>query len=261
MQNDKNYITILLLGTTFLIFLMGIVIIIIIFLYRKRQIAYLEKINNIQAINEKELLATKIEIQEQTFQHISREIHDNISLSLTLAKLHLNTVELNDKTTAANKMNLSIDLISRSIMELSDISKSLNAEFILAHGLLKAIDEELECIRQTGKLILHYNCIGTEQFLDSQKELIIFRIIQEAFNNIIKHAEAKTARLLLKYDTHELYIRIEDDGNGFNTNLPIEKEQAGLMNMRSRTKLLQGVMTLNSQTKKGTSININIPIT
>ena len=93
MQNSTYNITLLLLGTTFLILLMAVIIIVIVFLYRKRQMAYLEKINEIKTTNEKELLTTKLEIQEQTFQHISREIHDNISLSLTLVKLHLNTFE------------------------------------------------------------------------------------------------------------------------------------------------------------------------
>lgn len=69
----------------------------ILFLHRKRQIAYFQKINEIEVNYEKNLLKTKLEIQEQTFQHISGEIHDNISLSLTLAKLNLNTIEWHDK--------------------------------------------------------------------------------------------------------------------------------------------------------------------
>src|SRR5947207_2167764 len=97
MQNNSYDITALLLITTFLIMLMAVFILFIIFIYRKKQITFQEKINAIEANYEKNLLKSKLEIQEQTFQHISREIHDNITLSLTLAKLHLHTIDWNNK--------------------------------------------------------------------------------------------------------------------------------------------------------------------
>ena len=75
-------------------------------------------------------MATQLEIQEDTFQHISREIHDNINLSLTLAKLNLNTLNWSEKEKAISQVNSSIDLISQSIANLSDISKSLNSDII-----------------------------------------------------------------------------------------------------------------------------------
>ena len=260
MQNSTYNITLLLLGTTFLILLMAVIIIVIVFLYRKRQMAYLEKINEIKTTNEKELLTTKLEIQEQTFQHISREIHDNISLSLTLVKLHLNTFEWEKKSDGEEKLNSSIELLSKSITELSNISKSLNADIIIQHGLLKAVEEEMGRIRAARLLNIKYEASDNTVFMDCQKELIIYRIIQEAFNNILKHADAANARLLLDYNSTHLTINITDDGKGFVPANTLQTGNAGLNNMQSRVKMLEGSMNISSQPGTGTTILFTIPI-
>ena len=260
MQNNTNNITFLLLGTTFLILLMAVIIIVIVFLYRKRQMAYLEKINEIKTTNEKELLTTKLEIQEQTFQHISREIHDNISLSLTLVKLHLNTFNWNNKSDSDEKLNSSIQLLSKSITELSDISKSLNADIIIQQGLLKAVEEEVGRIRAARLLNIKYEASDNTVFMDSQKELVIYRIIQEAFNNILKHADATNACLLLEYNSTHLTINITDDGKGFVAANTLKTGNAGLNNMQSRVNMLEGSMNISSQPGTGTTILFTIPI-
>jgi two-component system NarL family sensor kinase len=260
MQNNSYDITVLLAITTFLIMLMAVFILVIIFLYRKKQIAYQEKFDQIQTNFEKSILKSQLEIQEQTSQHISREIHDNISLSLTLAKLYLHTLDWNDKKISGEKVENSIGLLTKSIAELSDISKSLNADIIIQLGLLKAIEEEMERIRQAGLFSISYELTGTPVYMDNQKELIIFRIVQEAFNNIIKHAGAGSVRLVLHYNISKLEILISDDGKGFDIELTDNKRQAGLKNMETRIKILKGNMHIDSQPGKGTVLTFNIPL-
>jgi two-component system, NarL family, sensor kinase len=259
MQNNTYNITTFLLITTFLIMLMAVFILFILFLHRKKQLAYQGKIKEIEANYEKNILQTQLEIQEQTFQHISREIHDNITLSLTLAKLHLHTLDWNDKKASDEKVDTSINLLTNSIAQLSDISKSLNADIIIQHGLLKAIEDELQRIRQAGLFTLEYELTGTPLYMDNQKELIIFRIIQESFNNIIKHAEADNARLVLHYNTVKLVATISDDGMGFDTELSGANHHAGLKNMETRIKVLKGEMNISSRPGKGTVLSFNIP--
>ena len=248
-----------LLIATLLVCLMAGFILTILFLYRNKQIAYEEKIINIQANYEKTLLKTKLEIQEQTFQNISREIHDNISLSLTLAKLHLNTLNWAETEKTEEKVATSIELLTNSIAELSDISKSLNADIIIQHGLLKAIDDELHHIRQIDLFSIDFELSGSPIYMDNQKELIIFRIIQESFNNIIKHAQAQHTKLILHYEMATLIITITDDGMGFDTKLLGVNRQAGLKNMETRIKILKGEMHINSKHGKGTVLVFKIP--
>lgn len=252
----------LILLATLLIIIMSAFIIFISFLQRRRQIIYLEKINKIQTDFEKSIVQAQLEMQEQTFQHISREIHDNITLSLTLSKLNLHTLDRNNPQNNAEKLDSAIELITRSIAELSDISKSLNADIIIQHGLLKAVEEEIQRIRQAGLFRVEYELTGNPVYMDSRKELIIFRIIQEAFNNIIKHAGATEAGLSLHYNGKTLHISVSDNGNGFDNELITVNTnggQAGLKNMATRVAMLKGEMQTNSQPGKGTILSFSIP--
>ncbi len=259
MQNNSDNLTTLLLVTTFLILLMAGFILTILFLYRKKQIAYQEKLDKIQADYERNLMKSKLEMQELTFQNISREIHDNISLSLTLAKLNLNTLEWKDREKSEIKLNSSIELLGKSIHDLSDISKGLNSDVIIQNGLIKAVEDEVARIRQTGVFNLNFAVVGDPVYMDAQKELIVFRIIQESFNNIIKHAKASLAEMNFHFNNHELYITIGDNGKGFDPDKATSERRAGLKNMETRIKILEGSMHINSRAGRGTTLLFTIP--
>jgi signal transduction histidine kinase len=221
---------------------------------------FLENLKNAQANYENNLILSQLEIQEQTFQHISREIHDNISLSLTLAKLQLNTFDWNDREKSVIKMESSIQLLGKSIAQLSDISKSLNADIIIQQGLLQALEEEMQRIRQADQFELLYEVKGSPVFMDSNKELIIFRIIQEAFNNVIKHAKASVVQLQLDYCPDQLQILISDNGRGFDPERNRNGGNAGLKNMETRASILKGEMQVFSSAESGTNLIFTIPI-
>jgi len=228
--------------------------------YKKRQQKHFESIALIKQDFEKAILNTQLEIQEQTFQHISREIHDNISLSLTLAKLHLITFDWNDQEKSSLKLDSSVQLLGSSIAQLSDISKSLNADIIIQQGLLQALEEETERIRQADQFELRYEVKGSPVFMDSNKELIIFRIIQEAFNNVIKHAKATEVQLQLDYCPDQLQILIADNGSGFDPGRNKNRGHAGLKNMKTRANILKGEMQVFSSPESGTNLIFTIPI-
>lgn len=260
MQKNTYDIVIFLVVVSAIILAMVTFIVFILFLYQKKQQGFEQHLEKVKLDNERILLSTQLEIQEQTFQNISREIHDNITLSLTLAKLHLHTLPDNDPAALKEKVSNSIELLTKSIGELSDISRGLNADIIIHHGLLRALEDELHRIRQTGLFTLGYELEGTPVYLDNQKELIIFRIIQESFNNIIKHARATTARLLLHFSEKELQMTISDNGCGFDTELARASLQAGLKNMDTRIRILNGSMNITSVPGHGTALHFTIPI-
>jgi len=260
MQKNPNDIVIFLIVVSAIILCMIAFIVFMLLSYRKRQIKFSRNLEQLKLDNERTILSTQLEIQEQTFQNISREIHDNISLSLTLAKLHLNTFDWNNQAKAHEKVDTSVNLLTESISGLSDISKSLNADIIIQHGLLQAIEDELKRIRQAGLFNLDFEVMGTPVYMDNQKELILFRIVQEAFNNIIKHAEAGNVRLLLHYNAEKLALTIKDDGKGFETAGVSTHNHAGLKNMEARIKILKGGMQIDSRPGKGTNLSFSIPL-
>jgi signal transduction histidine kinase len=261
MQEANYNITAFLLTVSLIIVLLGGFILAIFFLYRKKQIFYTERLETIKSEYEKTLLNTQLEIQEQTFQNISREIHDHICLNLTLAKLNLVTLDPSNKQQISERISSSTEILSRSIHELSDISHSMNPELIESYGLIKVLEMEIEKMERPGLLNISYHVTGNPVFMDSQKELVIFRIIQEAFNNILKHAKAKNVLLQLHYNENQIEVTIQDDGTGFIPGQCNEtaKPKSGLLNIKKRGKLINGRCEIISEPGRGTIIHLSSP--
>lgn len=207
---------------------------------------------------EKNLLNAQIEIQEQTLQLISREIHDNIGLSLTLAKLNLNTLSpCRDNCSNTTKVNDAIGLLTQSIQDLSTIAKGMNFEKIKEDGLSKALETEIARANKVNKTRFSLRISDNLTFMPTEKELIIFRIIQEGINNILRHANAKHAKIELSNRPDYLFLEVADDGIGMPNGLT--ESGNGLKNIKARTRILEGELQIR-QTNPGTSIQITIPI-
>ena len=263
MFESPNQITIFTIIATFLILLLVVFTILILLLYQKKQVAFFQSLERLKLDHDKNLLKTQLEIQEQTFQNISREIHDNIGLSLTLAKLNLNILEFEKVDQSKDLISSSVDLISKSINDLSDISKCLNSEAISQQGLLNALQLEIERLRKLNRFKVDFQVSGNPVFFDSQKELVLFRIAQEALNNIIKHAEAKNIGLEVKFNTADVKLCIHDNGKGFCFKREVAfpgKMKAGLSNMQIRAGLINGTMIVDSEVGKGTMITVTAPL-
>ncbi|MEY3921251.1 MAG: hypothetical protein RL634_1012, partial [Bacteroidota bacterium] len=231
--------------------------------FSKKEMKLKNELTEFKSKQEREILKAQLEIQEDTFKKISREIHDNISLGLTLSKLQLTnllTVEQLDKKNLIN----SIDLISKSLVDLNDISKSLDAKQMIAHGLINALESEIGVLRKSGIYHASLEIIGTPVYFDAETDLILFRIFQEACNNIIKHAEANRIDLDLIYKDNHLLMKITDNGKGFDVEAAKNKKEirrmAGLKNFETRAKLINAELSIISFPTKGTTINIRIPI-
>lgn len=253
----------LVIAITIILLLLTSFVMSFLFIYQKKQINYFETIDKLKHDHEKDILKTQLEMQEQTFQHISREIHDNISLSLTLAKLNLNMFDWDNPQHAKNQLDSSLQQINKALADLSDISKGMNSELITNRGLIEVLERETKRLKDLNLFELNYMIKGDPVFMDSQKELVIFRIIQEAFNNIIKHAKATLVKLNIEYGAYHLNVLITDNGKGFSKEEVEQTEakelKAGLINMQKRAILFNGKTAINSAMGTGTSILITIP--
>ncbi|HEX2846482.1 MAG TPA: histidine kinase [Chitinophagaceae bacterium] len=262
-MQEGVHIIIFLAITTFLILLLGGLMILVVYLYQQKRTLYQRTYSELKLKHEKKLIITQLEVQENMFRHISQEIHDNIGLTLSLIKLRLNTLNLEEKDKATSQINSSVELLSESITQLKDISKSLNADIINSYGLIMALENELTRIKDSSPISVSFKIEGEPVYMDSQKELIIFRIIQESFNNILKHSEAKNASLILKYSTGSLHIYIQDNGKGFLFTNPdgfSNKGKAGIKNMQARSRMIRAEMKISSNAEKGTLLQFIIPI-
>lgn len=263
MQTQNNNIVLFIIAITIILLFLLSFIAAILFLYQKKNILYYKQLEDVKNNYDKNLLQAQLEIQEQTFQEIAREIHDNIGLSLTLAKLQLNTIDYVNAHKTAENVHSSIALIGEAIHDLSDISKSFNSEAIKDQGLYSILKVEIEKIHRSGRHKVIFTEEGNIVFMDAQKELVLYRIAQEALNNILKHAAASRIWIELAYEPAFLKLSIKDDGVGFDKILTEKfrsgKINSGLTNMRTRTSMLNGTCNITSSKGNGTTICITAP--
>jgi signal transduction histidine kinase len=261
-MEEINLIFIVILSSIILLFFSSFIIYLSVRIKQNIIINKLE-IEKIKNENEKKILETQLEIQELTFSKISSEIHDNISLGLTLAKLKINNI-IEKKELNTDKLVLAVDLISKSLVDLNDISKSMDGNQLLEYGLINAIESEINVIRQTGIYDVDFDILGEPIFLDQKIELVVLRIIQEACNNIIKHARANNIRVELYFEATHIKLKIVDNGIGFDPSKVQEKKQirkmAGLKNIYSRAEIVGGKVEIFSKPERGTAFLIHIPI-
>src|SRR5882762_9719782 len=140
MQDKEIVISVVIICTLLIIILIGFITVILL-LYGKNQNLFNIRLEGIKANYDKELLKTQLEIQEYTFQYISREIHDNIGQFISLAKLHLNTLDIRNNAQTTLRVKDAVELLTRALDELRDLSRSLSSEIIRNGGLTRAIEQ------------------------------------------------------------------------------------------------------------------------
>jgi signal transduction histidine kinase len=246
-----------------MILLMGLTgfIIYFIILYRKKQVLNLIEREKIAVQFQKELLKSQIEVQEQTMQTIGADLHDNIGQLLSLTSFTLKSINEDNIDSAIPKIGTVTQLIGRSIKELRLLGKLLHGEQLVNNGLNNAIAHEISWIEKSEKFKVNYQLTGEATAGNSaDKDLIIFRIIQEILNNIIKHSEADTINLSLCYEPLTLGLVVSDNGTGFDLQeIILSKDGMGLANINRRVSLLNGKAEIDSSIGNGTIIKIQIP--
>lgn len=202
------------------------------------------------------LLQVRLEVQEQTFSHISREIHDNIGQKLSLVKLYFNTIQAPLPVPEQNRLGFALDVLSDTLEELRDLSHSMDSQYLERNGLIQDLAWELDLLRKSGQYRIEFQVNGEAWYMDSSKELVVFRMLQEAINNILRHAGANMIFVALHYEPNWLSIQLSDNGRGIPSDNP---RGLGMEHMQRVTQLLGGSVAINSHHQKGTTIHFKIP--
>jgi two-component system, NarL family, sensor kinase len=227
---------------------------------QKQRILYLSQIEQIKEEHQRNLLTAQLEMQEQTFQYIAQEIHDHIGQRLTLAKLYLNSRKEDNSTREDELVDHSAELIGSAIDDLKYLSRSLTSDFIKDNGLTGALQLEAKRLNKLSGLHIQLSVEGNSRFLEAEKELIIFRIIQEALQNILKHAKATEVIMALHFREEQLLVTVIDNGVGIRTPSPVhQKGGSGIRNMEQRALLLKGSCAVLPNPNGGTQVELLIP--
>jgi signal transduction histidine kinase len=206
-----------------------------------------------------EMYANQQKVQEQTLNHVSQEIHDNVGQMLSLVKIQLNL--------AAQKNNIQNELIAeaqenigRAMMDLRDLAKGMSSERIRVLGLVGSVEQEAERIRRTGSCLISIECKGAVIQLEHQKETILFRVIQECLQYTLKQSRATEILLSFNYIDQYLHINIKDNGKGFLVSRENNLIGMGLLNIHHRIKLMNGRIIIQSEPGIGTNLHIEVPL-
>jgi signal transduction histidine kinase len=209
-----------------------------------------------------------IRAQETERQRISRELHDRVAQDLSSAKIIADQILLSKTESALPEARREISSISSALQgainTVRDLSYDLRPPVLDDMGLIQAIFQYCKEFSERTGLAIDFSSAGLEPTeLDSDTEIHLYRLIQEALNNIAKHAEARRVSVKFVRAFPNIILRIEDDGKGFDVDArriasPNEKRM-GLQNMEERVHLIQGKMEIQSRLMQGTKIIIRIP--
>lgn len=207
---------------------------------------------------QKMITQATIETQEQERSEIGKELHDNVNQVLTTTKLYLDLAQSNAE--------LKDDLINKStkniiyvINEIRQLSRSLMDPTLGDLGLLDSVKDLIEGINATRKLQVKLQASGElDEKIDSPEKLTIFRIIQEALNNAIKHSGATEAVVTLSLKHDNILLSVKDNGVGFSPKTV--KKGAGLRNIQNRVYLANGSFSIKSNAGKGCNLKIILPV-
>lgn len=199
--------------------------------------------------------------QEEERGRLARDLHDGLGGMLSGVRQTLNVVKGNQyiPEASANSFNRALEMLDSSISELRRVARNMMPEALLKFGLKDAVEDL--CHNFSGpSLKVQCQAFGLENRLPESTEVIVFRIVQELLNNVVKHAGADQVLLQLLRDGNRFHLTIEDNGRGFDPKKLEEAAGIGWINIRSRVNYLGGEMDLRSAPGKGTSVEIEFMI-
>ena len=244
---------------TIIVIILAVSLIFFFSYFQQKKTTFLLKQSEIQQRFDEEITKSKLEIQEQALQNISWEIHDNVGQLLSVAKMQLNILQLNVPENQQSKIQETSDIVGKSLQELRGLAKSLNPDTIKNKGLIESIKLEIDRFNRLNFINSSLKISDEPYNLSNEKEIILFRILQEFSNNTLKYSKAENLVIELKYTDNQLEIYAEDDGIGFDINDKSNHEGIGLLNMESRAKLIGGTIDLKSSENNGTKLYISCP--
>jgi PAS domain S-box-containing protein len=199
--------------------------------------------------------------QEAERTRIAGELHDSLGQNLLLIKnrAQLALQDMAAGTNAQTQLETIRALASQAIAEVSQIARDLYPHQLDHLGLTRALEAMIDRTAGSSGVIFERKLDQVDEVFAKDAATNIYRVVQEGLNNILKHSKAGRARIELERDVREVVLRIEDDGLGFDAERP-DGGGLGLRNIAQRVRLLGGKLIVGSGSKRGTRLEVTIPI-
>ncbi len=211
------------------------------------------------------LLGRLISAEEEERRRIARELHDGTGQALTSLLLQLRALQ---QAPSLDKVRSDLDLLRKStadaVEDLRRISRGLHPSVLDDFGLVPALRRMTEDAAASGKLEVRFSADGLEQLrLSRTVEVALYRAVQEALNNVVKHSGAKGVQVSLRLEPEGLQVAVTDDGAGFEVQTTLQRaareNRLGLLGIRQRMELLGGSAEIVSRPGAGASARLRVP--
>ncbi len=250
--------------------IMAVAVVGFIVYYQRRQfkteLLRRKELQEMREEHQRQLLQNSLEVQEAVRKGISKDLHDEIGGLLSATKMSIMSLSksIPKDDLFLQKFEGSKRLVEEALNQVRSLSRELVPRTLESFGLITALNEffkKMEIATSINFEFYHEN-LTEETRLGANKDLAVYRIIQELTNNSIKHAECSRITAAFAIQQNELLISFEDDGKGydFNAKLNEVKSGLGLWNIISRITVLGGSYSFDSLSEKGSRLNIRVPL-
>lgn len=228
--------------------------------FRRRQLRHKQQLEKERMLQQEKATKAVMQAEEYERRRLAAELHDGVGQILSAARMNLSAFESDStRLTATDREKLAkvMGLVDESCNEVRSVSHSMMPGALLKKGLAFAIEDIAGKI-DSSVMSTSFYAEGLDERLDTETESMLYRIVQEVINNVLKHSHAKSVDISMVCDDDGIQIMVEDDGQGFDASLAKE-EGIGLKNIASRVQYLKGSLEINSVPGKGTVVAIHIP--
>jgi signal transduction histidine kinase len=214
-----------------------------------------------QLEEEKKLMAAKllVEGQEEERKRIATELHDGLGVLLSATKMQFSVIK--DKSPENRELIAkATHMLEQASGDVRKISHNMMPGLLTKLGFFDAVEDLFEHIGDTEELNTNCSILGLKERFAENKEIMLYRIVQEMVNNSLKYAHAKNINLKIVTDNTMLDLIYTDDGVGFDKTALPDSESIGLKSIESRVNFLTGKMKLDSSPGHGVKYSIQVPI-
>ena len=260
LQINRQWILIGMLvgGIVVLVIIAGLVYVNI----RRRQLLQRQQIRELE--KERQLVAVRsvLKGEEEERSRLARDLHDGVGGLLSGVKFSLSAMKGNVylPEEQVQAFNHAVDQLDQSIGELRRVSHNMMPESLIKFGLTEALANYCENLNLSGKIRVQFQVYGLTQRPGPDIEVILYRMVQELLNNVIRHAGATTVLVQLMQEEDRFHLTVEDNGKGFDVGSVMDGRGAGLANVRARVDYLGGRLDIRSAPGEGTSVSVEGPL-
>lgn len=217
------------------------------------------KVQDLLKTQETKALQAMVQGKEEERRHLAKEIHNHLGTLLATVKVNLNGMELEDES----KQHRIVNLVDRACQDVRNISHELNMGVSDNFGLVPALKELVAHLQKSNEIKVEFTTSLVGIHIESQNEILAYRIIQELVSNVLKHAHATKLSISLTGFEEEgiVNIIVQDNGKGFDPKaLDKSAKGIGLDSLQEMVETIEGEMSIDSNSQSGTTISIDLPV-